>query len=781
MLLLVANLSQMLSEKLKKTLPVLALLLIPILYFYPFAKGMIPYPGETLFTTYSPWRNSYPPPPDIPFTFQNYHVMDAVRQIYPWQQTGFEIIKNGQWPLWNPYVSTGAPLLANNQSSLVYPLNILFMLFEFPIAWGLMTILQPILASIFVYFLLREYRIRPWISSWGAILFAWSGFYSVFIHNHPLGHTLLWLPLTILSLHKLSRKLTPLWISILSISIALLFTAGYIQIAVYSLIVILLYYLILLRPNNSKNNTITIIGLIIFGVGIASLQLLPSLEYILDLERDATWYDSVLLMPVHLLRLINPHILGHPITKNFIEGTQARMFSFYIGPIGLLFAFISIVKRYKNKIVMFWMVALFTILIFSVKNPVSVYLFDTFKFLGKATPQRALSITNLSLAILSSFGLEFIWKLKNKVHKKFILYFVIFSLATTILSLYYYSSLETAYAFESFPFIIIPLIALFSGIFILFLGKTKIIKSFRISIVVLCVIGVGELVFEHALLSRTFTQVDRIFPDTKLTEFLNENVNDHRFLSLNPWTLPPNTFIPYSLRSINVYDPAQYSFSHEFAETWRKYNNPDSEKFTRAIEFQKVSQNLIDITDVKYVLSSNTVPGKYLKLIEKIDETYIYENINYPTYAYLIDEAVIIATVEETVKTLSDSNFDPREIVILDKLPTQKVEKGEGKVTILNRTTQSSTFEIESTSNQFLFISESYNPGWIAKIDSKRAELYRANWAFQALFIPEGKHIVTISYLPKLFIIGLWISLISIISVLIIAVVNFFISSRNKI
>src|SRR5690349_18216233 len=44
-------------------------------------------------------------------------------QFYPWREYAFDLLRNGQIPLWNPYNGAGAPLIANYQSALFYPIN----------------------------------------------------------------------------------------------------------------------------------------------------------------------------------------------------------------------------------------------------------------------------------------------------------------------------------------------------------------------------------------------------------------------------------------------------------------------------------------------------------------------------------------------------------------------------------------------------------------------------------------------------------------------------------
>jgi hypothetical protein len=56
-------------------------------------------------------------------------------QFYPWREYAFDLLRQGQLPLWNPYNGAGAPLLANYQSALLYPLN--WPGFFLPLAWAM--------------------------------------------------------------------------------------------------------------------------------------------------------------------------------------------------------------------------------------------------------------------------------------------------------------------------------------------------------------------------------------------------------------------------------------------------------------------------------------------------------------------------------------------------------------------------------------------------------------------------------------------------------------------
>lgn len=78
---------------------------------------------------------------------------------------------------------------------------------------------------------------------------------------------------------------------------------------------------------------------------------------------------------------------------------------------------------------------------------------------------------------------------------------------------------------------------------------------------------------------------------------------------------------------------------------------------------------------------------------------------------------------------------------------------------------------ILKTSNKcpaILMSSEVYYPGWKAKIDGKNTGVYVSNNTFRTINIPKGNHIVEYYYYPYIYILGLIISLSSLLSLFII-------------
>jgi hypothetical protein len=63
-------------------------------------------------------------------------------------------------------------------------------------------------------------------------------------------------------------------------------------------------------------------------------------------------------------------------------------------------------------------------------------------------------------------------------------------------------------------------------------------------------------------------------------------------------------------------------------------------------------------------------------------------------------------------------------------------------------------FAVEMPAPSIVVVSQTYYPAWHAYVDGRPARLWRANYAFQALEAPAGKHIVRVTYEDRAFSVG---------------------------
>jgi uncharacterized membrane protein YfhO len=90
----------------------------------------------------------------------------------------------------------------------------------------------------------------------------------------------------------------------------------------------------------------------------------------------------------------------------------------------------------------------------------------------------------------------------------------------------------------------------------------------------------------------------------------------------------------------------------------------------------------------------------------------------------------------------------------------------EERVEVLEYHNNSVSLEVSLARPKFLFMSESYYPGWKAYVDGDERRIYRANYAFRAVFLEPGDHRVDFIYRPMTFLLGAAISVATLMSVI---------------
>ena len=124
-------------------------------------------------------------------------------------------------------------------------------------------------------------------------------------------------------------------------------------------------------------------------------------------------------------------------------------------------------------------------------------------------------------------------------------------------------------------------------------------------------------------------------------------------------------------------------------------------------------------------------------------------------------------------------NFNPKETVLVEnpEFVKNSFNIKESKIQVLQYKNNKIVLKTESPEDSYLVFSDTYYPGWKAYIDKKETKIYKTDGILKGIYIPEGKHEVIFSFLPNNFWLGVFISLISYISVIILASIIF---SRRK-
>ena len=140
---------------------------------------------------------------------QMVYFRDTFRQYYPWRFFAENMFAEGQLPLWIPNTFSGAPFIANIQTAIFYPFNIIvFAIFPTALAFGYSFFFHIFLAGLFTYLYLRYIKLDQFCAFLSSIILMYSGF--LITHTYA-GHytkitSVCWLPLALLLFEMALRK-----------------------------------------------------------------------------------------------------------------------------------------------------------------------------------------------------------------------------------------------------------------------------------------------------------------------------------------------------------------------------------------------------------------------------------------------------------------------------------------------------------------------------------------------------------------------------------------------
>lgn len=159
--------------------------------------------------------------------------------------------------------------------------------------------------------------------------------------------------------------------------------------------------------------------------------------------------------------------------------------------------------------------------------------------------------------------------------------------------------------------------------------------------------------------------------------------------------------------------------------------------------------------------------GRHFVLVDEIPGNLrIYENQRALPNAYIASSALFVKSPEDSLKKVDDLSFDPWRQVVLESrqpLPTSHAIKparpGEN-LRVERPNPNSVVVQTSCSSDGFLVLTDTYYPGWHARVDGQEVEILKANHLFRAVRLPAGTHRVEFHYRPGSFLLGLGLAAI---------------------
>lgn len=154
------------------------------------------------------------------------------------------------------------------------------------------------------------------------------------------------------------------------------------------------------------------------------------------------------------------------------------------------------------------------------------------------------------------------------------------------------------------------------------------------------------------------------------------------------------------------------------------------------------------------------------RMVFEGETTSIYENQSYLPRSFLVPTAVPVESNFDILSRMTDGDWDPLKKVLIEApmdtpLPTPQPvpSAGIGTVAITDYKDREVKISANANIDSYLFLADSFYPGWKASVDGQEVPIYRANYLFRAIVLPKGPHQIVFSYDPGWFKVGAIISL----------------------
>jgi hypothetical protein len=219
------------------------------------------------------------------FTHKTFFVRDVSFFHYPLKRLVTEAYSEGHWPLWNPYIQLGQPLLANPNAMALYPTQILFQLLPFELAFDLHFVLHCIVSGIATFFLARALGLSRHAAFLSAEVYNFSGVTLSFLNLFNILPVVAFLPLLSLALLKALRRFslfkTACTSFLFGIFFLLLEPLSSLAVSLFLIPFLAWIFVFLPQPRMSfARGALLVVAMVASGVSLAAVQILPTLELI---------------------------------------------------------------------------------------------------------------------------------------------------------------------------------------------------------------------------------------------------------------------------------------------------------------------------------------------------------------------------------------------------------------------------------------------------------------------------------------------------------------------
>lgn len=682
---------------------------------------------------------------------------------YPLAHFQRERFWHGEIPFWNPYNNCGIPFLAQWNTMPLYAPVLIYLIF--PLTWGLsfFCLLHLWFGGLGMYFLARKWTGNIFAGAFAGTAFAFNGMTLNLIMWPSHTATWSWMPWVVLAvgnaLHKGGRN-----IFIAAICGTFQMLAGGPEIILFTWLVLVVLWIQQLVTNEIPWKTLWLFPFIVFLVAaMSATQLMPFFDFTAHSQRQAGYADLRWSMPGtgwvnYLFPMAFGHVRGEGI---FVQTGQYWTSSYYLGIGTLWLALLGVWKARDRRVWLLTIITIFAVIFALGENtPILPALRKVFPQFGFVTyPVKYLLLVTFIAPLLAAYAVARMQQ--QTIQKQSII------VGALLFLLFGAALLWVCRSSSSSNDVHAVLINGLSRVIFLILTGAVLFVLTRRSESNLAKVAPVVLIFVAWLdvLTHEPSQNPTVSPSVYEINLAREKLamNPQPDLGGSRAMVSPKAFMDFI--HIALEDPKNNFLTKRLGYC---ANGNLLDSVPKVDGFFSLTPRVNDSLISLIYGATNDFPhlDDFISVSQITASDHVYNWQSRKTFLPLVTagQKPIFLDDNKTLIALTETNFEGSKIVFLPPETKQFVTvTNQTEAHVLNSKfgIQDVEIEAEADAPSLVVISQTFYHDWRALVDGQSVALLRANYGFQAVQIPQGRHHVRLFYRDRAFEIGAFFSAVA--------------------
>jgi uncharacterized membrane protein len=692
----------------------------------------------------------------------NASATDIASEFFPWRRAVQESLARGEFPVWSAYNLCGEPLAAEAQSAPFSPFTWIACLLPAAQSMTYTAAIVLFLAALGAFLFARELERSEAASIVAAIGWAFSACIVLYTQT-AMGFATALLPFLMMATHRRSFGL-------LVTALVLTTVAGHPESLFLNVLVAAAYGLFeLVRRREHRWRTIaTVAAAGVAALLVCAVAILPLIEAIpqsfeYQLKSGAKWVEPSNAQALAVLATdFFPHLhVRSWLSPNlgFVPAETAA-----VGSIVLALALFA-VWRVRSAQTWFFAALAIAGMAIGTEWPPLMRVLRTLPLMNVTQMERLAFAAALALSILAAFGIDVLttWSGARFGHR---------ALARS-------SAAEAAAAPPGVRLTMLAVLALLGG-GMFWLSRSVVLappsygqwrsiaELLFLALAALrprAVVLIGLLFAQRALSEldtfRTYP-ARAAYPPVAVLEPLKHVRGPFRVIGRGP-ALPPAMNIYYGLEDPRGYEALTFNALFVTEPLWC---GREARVWFNRVE--DLTRPFLSFLNVRYVVqrADEDVPPGWRALSSREGLT-LLENERAIDRVFVPRRVALTDMTDEQLVDRMQGATDFRDVAWIASASPGVHDNGPGTIVLRSYSRGGAyAFDAEMRRDGYVVLSDSAWRGWRAFVDDREVPVDRANAAFLAVHVPQGRHHVRVVYRPRSFVIGAWVSVLTLLALL---------------